>query len=134
MATSNLCPAPKLDDWATRNRLVQTFPLSILKDAVIGVDASYYLHLRLNVVNEDPLIHALGGIPFCLKSIVEDDIRAMKEAGVTLIFIFNGLDFVNKSPSTSRSFESLKAQEDAWQRYLSGDAKSPLDMFQKASR
>lgn len=112
---------------------MQTFPLSVLKDSVIGIDASYYLDLRLNLNQEEPLKTALGGIPFALKATINDDITAVQEAGITLVFVFNGLDFVNKAPPSSSSVESKNAHEEGWRHYLAGDAKKPVEDFGQAS-
>ncbi|KIW40201.1 uncharacterized protein PV06_07419 [Exophiala oligosperma] len=119
----------KFDQWV--NKHVELCPLNMLKDAVIGVDASYYLDLRVN--NEvEPLKHALGGLPFTLKKAIEDDISLLRQHGVTLVFIFDGLDYVNKSAPDSLSGESRRAQEEAWHEYLSGNSKGTVSHFCKA--
>ncbi|RVX65906.1 hypothetical protein B0A52_10213 [Exophiala mesophila] len=123
-------PIQKFELWASKH--VDFCPLQSLKDAVIGVDASYYLDLRLNGNNEEPLKHALGGIPFCYKKAVEDDIALLRQHGVTPIFVFNGLDFVNKSKPDSLSVDSKRVQDEAWHHYLSGDSKKTVADFGKA--
>ncbi len=123
-------PVQKFDQWASKH--VETCQLQLLKDAVIGVDASYYLDLRLNGNNEEPLKHALGGLPFCLKKAIEDDISLLRQHGITLIFVFNGLDYVNKTLPDSQSAESRRVQDEAWHHYLSGDTKKTLADFAKA--
>jgi hypothetical protein len=123
-------PVQKFDQWV--NKHADSCPLAVLKDAVIGVDASYYLDLRLNGNNEEPLKHALGGLPFCLKKAVEDDVASLRQHGITLIFIFNGLDYVNKSLPDSQSADSRRVQDEAWHHYLSGDSKRTVSDFGKA--
>lgn len=125
-----LPPAQKFDQWVTK--YLEFCPLNLLKDAVIGVDASYYLDLRLNGSNEEPLKHALGGLPFCLKKAVEDDLAFLRQNGITLVFVFNGLDYVNKSLPDSQSAESKRVQDEAWHHYLSGDSKQTVADFGKA--
>ncbi|KIW11999.1 hypothetical protein PV08_09273 [Exophiala spinifera] len=126
---SHLPPVQKFDQWV--NKHVELCPLNMLKDAVIGVDASYYLDLRIN--NEvEPLKHALGGLPFTLKKAIEDDISLLRQHGVTLVFVFDGLDYVNKSAPDSQSGESRRAQEEAWHEYLSGNSKGTVSHFCKA--
>ncbi|KAK5456156.1 hypothetical protein LTS15_005475 [Exophiala xenobiotica] len=119
----------KFDQWVSKH--TELCPLNLLKDAVIGVDASYYLDLRIN--NEvEPLKHALGGLPFTLKKAIEDDITLLRQHGVTLVFVFSGLDYVDKSPPDSQSVESRRAQEEAWHEYLSGNSKGTVSHFSKA--
>lgn len=64
---------------------------------------------------------------------IEDDIQTLHEAGVTPIFVFNGLDFVNKTLPDSRSVESIRAQDEAWHHYLSLDSKATVADFSRAS-
>ena len=104
----------------------------MLNDAVIGVDASYYLNLRLNRNNEEPLKHALGGLPFTFKKTIEEDIAFLRSKGITLIFVFDGLDYVNKTLPNSQSVESRRVQDGAWHHYLAGDSKRTVADFAKA--
>src|ERR1700761_1713245 len=128
---SHALPVQKFDLWA--NKHVEYCQLLLLKDAVIGVDASYYLNLRLNGNNEEPLKHALGGQPFTFKRAVEEDIAFLRQNGITLIFVFDGLDYVNKSLRTSQLAASRRVQDDAWHAYLNGDSKRTVADFGKAT-
>ncbi|ETI21245.1 hypothetical protein G647_07590 [Cladophialophora carrionii CBS 160.54] len=121
----------RLDVWASKH--VEYCQLHMLKDAVIGVDASYYLNLRLNGNNEEPLKHALGGQPFTFKRMIEEDITFLRQNGITLIFVFDGLDYVNKNLRTSQLAASRRVQDDAWHAYLNGDSKRTVADFGKAT-
>ncbi|KIW64249.1 hypothetical protein PV04_09196 [Phialophora macrospora] len=121
----------RFDVWASKH--VEHCQLHMLKDAVIGVDASYYLNLRLNANNEEPLKHALGGQPFTFKRMVEEDITFLRQNGITLIFVFDGLDYVNKNLRTSQLAASRRVQDDAWHAYLNGDSKRTVTDFGKAT-
>ena len=126
-------PVQRLDQWAAQKGATQSFPLPTLKDAVIGIDASYYLDLRINgSPKEEPLKHALGGIPFCLKAQITDDIECLQDAGVKVIFVFNGIDHVNKPRPEFLSSESMRAAETAWQKYRSGESEACNNEFSKA--
>ena len=120
----------KLDQWASK--FVEHCQLQMLKDATIGVDATYYLNLRLNGNGEEPLKHALGGLPFVFKKAVEDDIAFLRQNGITLVFVFSGLDYVNKSLADSQLADSKRVQDEAWHHYLNGDSKRTVDDFGKA--
>jgi hypothetical protein len=127
---SDPLPVQKFDLWASKH--VEYCPLQMLNDAVIGVDASYYLNLRLNGNNEEPLKHALGGLPFTFKKAVEEDITFLRQKGITLVFVFDGLDYVNKTLPDSQSVESSRVQDGAWHHYLTGDSKRTVTDFAKA--
>lgn len=130
MAVAHKYPVQNLRTWAAK--YVQTLSLSTLNGSVIGVDASYYLDQVLNENNEEPLKVALGGLPFCLTARIEEDIQAAKDAGVKLIFIFDGLDYVNKTPPSTDSDTSKRIHENGWSRYIAGDGKETVNVLGKA--
>jgi hypothetical protein len=109
-----------IEDWAAPH---QKFPFTSLRHAVIGVDASYYLDLRLNSPTSiEPLLNAIGGNPHTLKAALRDDLEAFKAVDASLIFVFDGLDYKNKELYTSpRSNPTLKAHKDGWKEYYSKD-------------
>ena len=133
-ALTDTSPVQSLEEWAERApSRIQACSLSALKYAVIGVEASHYLDLRLNKTCPEPLLHALGGFPYSLKNIVEDDVQSLKKLDIDLVFVFNGLDFKNKEQASSNSLVNVKAIEDAWQHYLGGDALQTVEDFTRAS-
>ena len=147
-----------IEEWADSR--VQTFPLQHLAGAVIGVDASYYLDLRLNKAlkastdskkaspssNEDPslqdaarkgrepLFNALGGVPCSLQDAIEKDIQILKKHDISLTFIFNGLDYATKEPSGARSATNLRAHEEGWLAYKNDDEDATVKAFGKAGK
>lgn len=131
--TYNPYAVQRLDQWAAQRGVTQSFPLTTLKDAVIGIDASYYLDLRVNGSPKDePLKHAIGGVPFCLKGQITDDIECLQDAGVKVIFVFNGLDHANKPKPEFLSQDSMRAAEAAWQKHRNGDMEAINLEFSKA--
>jgi Temperature dependent protein affecting M2 dsRNA replication len=124
-------PVFRLDHWAA-SRLQQSLPLSALRDASIGIDAAYYLDLRVNGKAAEPLKPALGGVPYMLKEDLKEDLLELKDAGVKPIFVFPGLDHVNKSPSESHSQETARSAENAWQKYRNKKEDEVVKEFSKA--
>lgn len=118
-----------LDEWAVGR--TQSLPLSALKDAVIGIDASHYINQHLlNQSTREALLGALGGFPFALRANIEKELQIFKNLGVGCVFVFNGLDFGNKEqraqPQSSRSFEQ------AWDLYDQQQADQVVDAFSSA--
>ena len=112
-----------------------SLPLSSLKDAVIGIDASYYLDQRLNKQSQEPLLNALGGFPFVLKSSIERELSTLKSHGISVVFVFNGLDFGGtRRGSTTTSTTAARAFESAWAAYDSGNVPEVLKGFQRAGK
>ena len=128
---SDLLVVQSVQEWAAARP--QSLPLSALKDATIGVDASYYLDLRLNKAGREPLLHALSGLPYSLKSVVERDIEVLQGLDISLVFVFDGLEFRNKEQSSSKTLANRRANEDGWQHYLDGDADMTVRDFTRAS-
>lgn len=128
-----------LEEWAGPR--VQSYPLTSLRKAVIGVDASHYLDLRLNgPASHEPLLNAIGGDPYTLKAALQDDLSAFQAVDATLIFVFDGLDYKNKEQRDPSGFKStLKAHKDGWKEYYNGEngkelaAERTLKAFAKAS-
>lgn len=127
---ANKHAAQRLETWAAKH--IQTFPLSTLDGAVVGVDATYYLDQCLNENTEEPLKVALGGLPFCLTARIEEDLQAAKDAGIKLIFVFNGLDYANKAPPGAESIETRRAHDEGWSHYMAGDPKATVTDLGKA--
>lgn len=96
----------------------------------IGVDAEEYLAEHL-AVRAEPLIPALGGLPFSLKAKVDEDIELFKQVGISLHFVFNGLEYTcrdraNILKASNRSFEAL---DHAWKVYDAGRADDSVSAF-----
>ncbi|GAB1214480.1 hypothetical protein ATERTT37_003643 [Aspergillus terreus] len=124
-------PIRPLDEWLASRH--SSLPLSALKGAVVGIDASHYIsqHL-LHHSTREPLLVALGGFPFALKSNIERELRLLKELGIATLFVFNGLDFGTKNQRPHVSPESVRAFEQAWDLYDQQQADQVVDAFSGA--
>ena len=128
-----------IEEWGASR--VQTFPFTCLRNAVIGVDASHYLNLRLNSPTSiEPLLSAIGGTPYTLKATLRDDLKVFQAVDAQLVFVFDGLDYKNKELYTSpRTNATLKAYRDGWKEYYNKEngkevaAERTLKAFAKAS-
>lgn len=136
---TSLLTVQSIEEWAAPR--IQTFPFASLRHAVIGIDASYYLDLRLNSPTSiEPLLSAIGGVPYTLKATLRGDLEAFQAIDATLIFVFDGLDYKNKEQHNStRLTANLKAYKDGWKEYYNKDndkkvaAERTLKAFAKAS-
>ncbi|EIT82188.1 XPG I-region protein [Aspergillus flavus] len=124
-------PIRPLDEWAAAR--TQSLPLSALKGAVVGIDASHYIkqHL-LHPSTREPLLVALGGFPFALRNNIERELQTFKDSGVTCVFVFDGLDFGTKNQRPHVSPESVRAFEQAWDLYDQQQADQVVDAFSGA--
>jgi hypothetical protein len=140
LTDQHVLTAESIEDWGAPR--IQTFSFTSLRHAVIGVDASHYLNLRLNSpTSTEPLLNAVGGTPFTLKAAFRADLEAFKAVDATLIFVFHGLDYKNKELYTSPGTDiTVKALRDGWKEYYNKNngeeiaAERTLKAFAKASR
>lgn len=85
---------------------------------MVGVEAEHYLQRLLSTPpSKEPLLSALGGFPFALKSHIENELEHMQTAGFTPLFVFNGLDVGKKDQSGRREAEAAAANLRAWELY-----------------
>ncbi|KAJ9352489.1 hypothetical protein DTO280E4_7828 [Paecilomyces variotii] len=124
-------PIRALDEWAAGR--TQSLPLSALKGAVIGIDASHYIHLHLHHhTTREPLLIALGGFPFALKGNIERELQIFKNLGIALVFVFNGLDWGKRDQRPQVQAESARAFDQAWELYDQQQADQVVDAFSSA--
>ncbi|KAI9798257.1 MAG: hypothetical protein M1825_005390 [Sarcosagium campestre] len=102
------------EKWATSR--TQTSPLSTLKDAVVGIEAAYYID-RFLKSGIDPLLVATGGFPLATKKAIEDDLDGLLASGITPLFVFSGMDTVKKPGVNEdlRETSRFETQKQAWE-------------------
>mmetsp|Transcript_43019 Transcript_43019/g.113106 ORF Transcript_43019/g.113106 Transcript_43019/m.113106 type:complete len:735 (+) Transcript_43019:72-2276(+) len=116
-----------LHTYLKEQGLVAQAPLDALSQAVVGVDAEYFL--RSSVAVSDVFTEALGGMPTALFGILDRELAAWTRAGITPVFVFSGI-----APSSPhRLFHSLVPAEvgAAWRAIGSGDYGSAAKFFAK---
>ena len=119
-------------EWTSGKRCLSTFPLSSLKDAAIGIDASYYLGLHLHhEPSKEPLLTALGGFPFGLKVLVEKELQDLKQLGITAVFVFPGLEFGKKEFFYDPQTADALGNDRAWELYDQGLGERVVEAFGK---
>jgi len=107
-------------------------PISVLKDTAIGIEAQYYLQKALALQIKEPLVSALGGFPFGLKQMIQNDMRELRENGIRPVFVFSGLQLVPTEKPFSVPDDSAKLRTCAWELYDKGQAVEAVDMFGQA--
>jgi len=75
----------------------------------------------------------VGGLPYRLRKHIEDDIELLKKNNISLVFVFDGLDFRNKTQPLSHLEANRKAHEDGWMNYLNHDPTQTVESFKRAS-
>ena len=104
----------------------------MLKDAVVGIDAYHYLQKALASQLKEPLVPALGGFPFSLKTTIQQDMEEFRKAGIKPVFVFSGISPSPSEKPFSISDESVKLRTRAWELYDKGQAMDAVDAFGQA--
>lgn len=119
-----------LSEWSAS--LTQVSPFDDLRNDIVAIEAGEYLRSKRLVGQppfEEPLLAALGGIPFTLRNGVKKDIEKWKEFGITPMFIFSGLEMVRKE-DPFRPLEDVSREiERAWKLYSQNNAQDAVKTF-----
>ena len=104
-----------------------SMPFSDTENAVIGVEATYYLQRMIDEPPaHEPLLAALGGDPIGLKEHIQNELDQWKENNMRPVFIFEGQSVVGKDNiALLKAREALVKTQSAWDLYAEnhpGDA------------
>lgn len=114
------------DAWAAK--LTKALPLYHLKGSVVGCDAAHFLRS----LHREPLLSALGGSPLALGSKIAEAVTYLRDAGLVLHFVFNGLDFGVKGDPFTASASTTQAVDNAFELYESKSAQQAKNVFEAA--
>lgn len=104
----------------------------MLKDTILGIDTHYYLQKALTSQLKEPLVSALGGFPFSLKTTIQQDLYEMREAGIKPIFVFSGISLAPIEKPFLTPDDSAKLRTRAWELYDKGQAMDAVEAFGQA--
>jgi hypothetical protein len=132
--------AQNLEQWTAS--MAEMAAMQTLAGATIGIEASQFLeHLadlsvpRIQRPIKEALLPALGGLPFGLKSVIHESLKAFAECAITPFFVFSGMaidDSDSKEFTFTASTQSAVIVQEAWDLYQRGDTSS-VQVFQKAA-
>lgn len=119
------------DDWAAN--LAEHSKLDELSGFSVAIDAADHLTRLLNDPQwKEPLLPALGGLPFSMKRLVLDDLQRWKNHNITPLFVFNGLDFGKRDRSFRASDDASRVTAEAWELYNQSEAERAVQTFGEA--
>ncbi|KAL8768917.1 MAG: hypothetical protein Q9209_004972 [Squamulea sp. 1 TL-2023] len=127
MANLVFFQVPTFDTWAA-TRVTKSQRISSLNDAVIGVDATYYLEGS----TKEPLVSALGGFPLALESNIVRELKDLQTAGLRLHFVFNGLDYGIEDDPFGPSLAAANNNAVAFETYESNQAAHAIQVFRSS--
>lgn len=106
-------------------------PFADAQNAVIGVEATYYLkHMIEDPPASEPLLAALGGEPIALRHHIVQELDKWKENGMTPLFVFDGQSVVGKEDMALRNAKgSLVRTQKAWELYVDNQPTDAVKSF-----
>lgn len=122
-------------EWVVNEGLTTTGPIDQLKDTRVVIDAEDFLeNILTSRATREPLLPALGGLPFALRKHVDDHIAHFKEANITPTFVFDGLDLACKDRASISRESKLAARslDEAWSLYSQSRADEAVAEFGKS--
>ncbi|KAG8530353.1 uncharacterized protein KY384_004855 [Bacidia gigantensis] len=114
------------EEWIEKERLLKHGPLEFLKGSVIGIDAAYFAKQFL----VEPLLTALGGSPIALEGFT-NAVKNLKNAGIRLHFVFNGLQYARSEDAFATSKSINSQNNDAFTVYENQQPEIARRAFQK---
>lgn len=93
--------------------------LAELDGATVAIEAKFFLRKYFDREGEsyEPLLPALGGLPFGLEAFLDKELAALRECGIHPIFIFDGLDSGKKHGPFEMTRKSSERNKAAWDLY-----------------
>lgn len=119
------------DAWSSGRSETNSF--SDLSGSVLAIEASFYLDRLLNQPpSKEPLLPALGGLPFSLRVYVQNDLDALSEYGIRPLFVFNGIEAGKKHSPFKDLEDAARLNDNAWELYNRHEAEQAVDSFGKS--
>lgn len=124
-------------EWAKANNLTHTVAIKQFEPAVIGYDAEDFVNILLSTEGREPLLPALGGLPFTLKTHIDRELDNLKTyTKWPPLFMFNGVDLAlhDRKTISKESDRAVRTLDEAWRVYDNGDGDAAVRAFEKACK
>ncbi|KAK6441843.1 hypothetical protein LTR95_001922 [Oleoguttula sp. CCFEE 5521] len=122
-------------EWATHDGVTVSGTIDQLRDKRVAIDAEDWLNTLLTAqTTREPLLPALGGLPFALKKHVNEHLEGFRSAGITPTFVFNGLDLAcrDRAAIAKESRIAAASLDEAWRLYGESKADDAVAEFGKS--
>lgn len=128
-------------EWSAN--LAESSSLGALRGSTVGIEAAEYLN-RLHEfkipklsdpagVLPEPLLPALGGVPFGLARVVRVHLAAWQKFNIKPIFVFSGLDVSKSDAGFESSTLAARKLAAAWTCYDANDANAAVENFRTSN-
>lgn len=122
-------------EWAQHHGIEIVGDLEEMRDSTLAIDAEEFLNSLLTTsLTREPLLPALGGLPFALESHLKTFTDNCTVAGIKPYFAFPGLDTAVRDRATvaKESKEAARSLDEAWKQYDATKADDAVAEFGKS--
>lgn len=106
------------NDWVATTQIGHVLPLEQLQNHRLGIEAEDYINTLIsNPPTREPLLPALGGLPFSLEETIKNHISILKRHGIEPYFVFSGLNFNAQDDKLQAMLKAAKSIANAWDLY-----------------
>lgn len=125
-------------EWSAN--FAETSPFSGIAGSTVGIEAAEYLNRIQDFklpkdlpagVQPEPLLPALGGVPYGLAHIVRTHLKIWKRHNIRPLFVFSGLNLVKDDFGPSE--QAVGRLNDAWRFYDANNAAAAVDTFRTSN-
>lgn len=124
-------------EWAVQEGCTSSGPLGQLKDKRVIIDAEAFVdNLLTSPSTREPLLPALGGLPFALKKHVDSHIAGFRDQSITPTFVFPGIDLGcrDRASIARESRAAAQSLNEAWNLYSQSKADEAVAEFGKSCK
>ena len=119
------------EEWAVSAQQITTASFDQLQDRVLAVEAEDFINKILsNAPTKEPLLPALGGIPFAIEAVLESRLSTFQKHNIRPLFVFSGLGFIGQE---DRKLQTAQQQAtsvgNAWDLYNASDPERAVAEF-----
>lgn len=120
--------------------LAESAPLSTIANSTVGIEAAEYLNriqeFKLAAgqnagIQPEPLLPALGGLPFSLSRVVSHQLDAWERHGIKPVFVFSGLNLLKDDFTASE--QAVRKLNEAWRHYDGNNAVAAVEAFKSSN-
>ena len=129
--------AQAFSEWAVQEGCISSGPLSQLKEKRVIIDADAFVdNLLTSASTREPLLPALGGLPFALKKHVDAHIAGFRDQSITPSFVFPGIDLAcrDRASIARESRAAAQSLNEAWNLYSQSKADEAVAEFGKSCK
>lgn len=124
-------------EWASNEGVSHTSNIDDIRGKRLLIDAEHLLDTLLTAQpSREPLLPALGGLPFALKKHVDAYLQGVKDAELKATFVFEGVtpECKDRAAIARESRQAAASLNEAWSLYGQGKADNAVAEFGKSCK